>query len=306
MGHPLKNYQTSNQPFGSLATAGVVGSFYGTEVQYLVALYGNYQPYGHAGADYPTPVGTPVYAISAGTVLWAGWAEDLPDEGGVKKWLLYPKFPGIVTVIQHSWGISLTAHMAEAWLNVGDSVNEGQQIGLTGNTKARGEYVGAHVHIEALVDLSYRTGGGLIYGRTNPEQFYGTIDYSGTITPQEETVALEESDRQRFKEFMDDYFKNVRRFDGDRNIFDAVKQTRTDVLSTKAAVEAIPSKVLFENRVDGRNLFDWAKQLRADIAGIKSGEIDIPTLAAALAEQLPKADVAELAKQLEITVKEVQ
>lgn len=305
MGHPLKNYRTSNQPFGSLATAGVVGSYYGTEVQVLVAMYGNYQPYGHAGADYPTPVGTPVYAISAGTVLWAGWAEDLPNEGNVKKWLLYPKFPGIVTVIQHSWGISLTAHMSEAPLNVGDRVSEGQQIGLTGNTKARGEYVGAHVHIEALVDLSYRTGGGLIYGRTNPELFYGTIDYSGTITPQEETVALEESDRQKFKEFMDDYFINVRRFEGNRNIFDAVNQTRTDVLSTKAIATEIPQKVLFDNRIDGRNLFDWAKQIRADIAGIKPGSIDIPTLAAALAEQLPKADVAELAKQLQITVKDV-
>lgn len=307
MGHPLKNYRTSNQPFGSLATAGVVGSYYGTEVQYLVAEYGNYQPYGHAGADYPTPVGTPVYAISAGTVLWAGWAEDLPNEGNVKKWLLYPNFPGIVTVIQHSWGISLTAHMSEAWLNVGDKVSEGQQIGLTGNTKARGQYVGAHVHIEALVDLSYRTGGGLIYGRTNPEQFYGTINYSGTITPQEdEDMPLSGDDHQFILEVIDDYFKNVRPFDGNRNIIDAMKQTRTDVLSTKAAVEAIPQKVLFDNRIDGRNLFDWSKQIRADIAGIKPGSIDIPTLAAALAEQLPKSDVAELAKQLEITVKEVQ
>lgn len=183
MAHPLPpEYRTSNQPFGSLATQGVVASWYGTEVQYLVAAYGNYQPFGHAGADYPTPIGTAVYAISDGTVLWAGWAEDLPWEGSTKSWLLYPNFPGIVTVIQHSWGISLTAHMSEAWLNVGDRVAEGQQIGLTGNTKARGETVGAHVHIEALVDLSYRTGGGLIYGRTNPEQFYGTVNSQGTIT----------------------------------------------------------------------------------------------------------------------------
>jgi hypothetical protein len=186
VGHPLKTYRDANQAFGSYATAGVVGNPFGTEVQRLVADYGNYQPFGHAGTDYPTPIGTPVYAISDGTVLWAGWAEDLPGTGDIRAWLLYAYFPGIVTVIQHSWGISLTAHMSDAPLNVGDVVKEGQQIGLTGNTKARGQTVGAHVHIEALVDLSYRTQGDMIYGRVNPERFYGTLTNTGEITQEDE------------------------------------------------------------------------------------------------------------------------
>ena len=188
---PVDSKYEVSQDFGSYATAGVVGNANGNEVQQLVAMYGNYQPFGHAGQDIATPVGTPVYAISDGTVLWAGWGEDLPGDeswgpsGYFRRWALYKFFPGICTVIQHWWGISVTAHMSDAPLNVGDNVREGQQIGLTGNTKARGQTVGAHVHIEALIDLSYTTGGGLIYGRTDPTQFYGGLAATGSITPED-------------------------------------------------------------------------------------------------------------------------
>ena len=190
---PVSSKYEVSQDFGSYATAGVVGNASGSEVQQLVAMYGNYQPFGHAGQDIATPIGTPVYAISDGTVLWAGWGEDLPGDdswgpsGYFQRWALYKTFPGICTVIQHWWGISVTAHMSDAPLNAGDKVTEGQQIGLTGNTKARGQTVGAHVHIEALIDLSYSTGGGLIYGRTDPTQFYGGIAAQGSaITPLQE------------------------------------------------------------------------------------------------------------------------
>jgi hypothetical protein len=189
---PVSSEYEVSQDFGSYATAGVVGNAYGNEVQQLVAMYGNYQPFGHAGQDIATPIGTPVVAISDGTVLWAGWGEDLPGDeswgpsGYFQRWALYKTFPGICTVIQHWWGISVTAHMSDAPLNVGDKVTEGQQIGLTGNTKARGQAVGAHVHIEALIDLSYTTGGGLIYGRTDPTQFYGGLAAQGSATQEED------------------------------------------------------------------------------------------------------------------------
>ena len=58
-----------SQEFGSDATAGVTADPNGSEVQQLVAAYGNYQPYGHAGQDIACPIGTPVHAIAAGTVL---------------------------------------------------------------------------------------------------------------------------------------------------------------------------------------------------------------------------------------------
>ena len=54
---PVSDQFGVTQGFGSLATAGVVGDMNGSQVQVLVALYGNYQPFGHAGADLGCPVG---------------------------------------------------------------------------------------------------------------------------------------------------------------------------------------------------------------------------------------------------------
>lgn len=167
-----------NQAFGSMRTAGVVGNINASPdtVEFWVGRYGNYQPDGHAGCDFACPVGTPVYAMAAGTVLWADWGTKLPGDdswgpnGYFRRWALYKGFPGIVTVVQHDGWIGVYAHLSEAWLNPGDRVSEGQQIGLSGGTGG----VDPHLHAEALVDLSYPTGNGLIYGRTNPEPFFGS------------------------------------------------------------------------------------------------------------------------------------
>ncbi|KRE79936.1 M23 family metallopeptidase [Arthrobacter sp. Soil763] len=173
-----------NQPFGSMKTAGVAPSWTPDTVGWYVRLYGNYQPYGHAGCDIKCPEGTPVYAMAAGTVLWADWGTKLPGDetnaGYRQRWYLYKGFPGIVTVIQHDGWIGVYAHLSRASMNTGDKVREGQQIGLSGGTGG----VAPHLHVEALVDLSFKTGGGLIYGRTNPEQYFG----SAAIAPQAEAI----------------------------------------------------------------------------------------------------------------------
>lgn len=173
-----------NQPFASMKTAGVAPSSTPGTVGWYVKQYGNYQPHGHAGCDIACPEGTPVHAIAAGTVLWADWGTKLPGDetnaGYRRRWYLYKTFPGIVTVIQHAGWIGVYAHKSAAWMNVGDRVTEGQQIGLSGGTGG----VAPHLHVEALIDLSYKTGGGLIYGRTNPEPYFGGIAAMGeTITP---------------------------------------------------------------------------------------------------------------------------
>lgn len=181
-----------NQKFGSYATAGVTPNQYGTEVQQLVYLYGNYQPYGHAGCDIACPIGTPVRAIADGTVLWADWGTNLPgdesDAGYRLRWYLYKTFPGIVTVIQHDGWISVYAHLSDAPLNPGDRVTEGQEIARSGNTRSPGVSLGAHLHVEALVDYAYTTGNGLIYGRTNPEPYFGGIAAMGSVTTQAATT----------------------------------------------------------------------------------------------------------------------
>jgi len=185
------------QAFGSYATGGVTPDPNGTEVQQLVAAYGNYQPYGHAGQDIGTPIGTPVHAIAAGTVLWADWGTNLPgdesDAGYRQRWYLYKTFPGIVIVIQHDGWKGVYAHLSETPLNPGDQVTEGQQIALSGNTRSPGVTLGAHLHVEALIDDTYTTGNGLIYGRTDPTPYYGTgsINFQST-TPAEEPVTPEQ------------------------------------------------------------------------------------------------------------------
>jgi murein DD-endopeptidase MepM/ murein hydrolase activator NlpD len=140
-----------------------------------VQRYGNYQPFGHAGMDIACPEGTEVRAIAAGTVLWADWGTSLPgdetDAGYRRRWYLYKGFPGIVTLIQHPDWISVYAHLSRADLNPGDRVTEGQRIGLSGGTGG----VDPHLHVEALVNMSYRTGGGLIYGRTDPAPYFGSL-----------------------------------------------------------------------------------------------------------------------------------
>lgn len=171
-----------SQGFGGGATQGV--DPYGNDpMAALVRLYGNYQPFGHAGEDIACPVGTPVYAMASGTVLWADWGTNLPgdesDWGYRQRFYLYKGFPGIVTVIQHPWGKGVYAHLSSNDpAPKGTTVREGQLIGYSGDTGG----VAPHLHVEALINDSYITQGGLIYGRTNPASFYGTITPQSTTT----------------------------------------------------------------------------------------------------------------------------
>lgn len=184
---PVSAEFETSQEFGEGATAGIVGNpDPKSGMAYYVWLYGNYQEYGHAGKDIACPIGTRIHAPADGTVLYAGWAEDLPGSGPVRKWLLYYNFGGIVTVIQHAGWISVIAHQSDNdAVYAGMRVTEGQLIGKSGNSKTRTTYVAPHVHLEALVFLDYRTDvrKGIIYGRVNPDPFFGEgIAAQGTIT----------------------------------------------------------------------------------------------------------------------------
>lgn len=178
---PVSSQFRQSQGFGAMATAGVAPSKTPGTVGYYVHLYGNYQPNGHAGEDIATPIGTPVYAIADGVVVWADWGHRLPgdntDRGYRQRWYFYKDFPGVLTVLHHP---QLGIYTAYAHLSdnnpapVGSRVKEGQLIAYSGASSRGSAYgVAAHLHVEALVDLSYRTGGGLIYGRANPAKYYG-------------------------------------------------------------------------------------------------------------------------------------
>jgi len=200
---PVADQFKDTQQFGEGATAGVAPSWTPNTIGWYVRLYGDYQHEGHAGKDIGCPIGTPIHAVADGTVLYAGWCEDLPGTGNVRKWLLYYNFGGIVTVIQHDGWIGVVAHQSNNdHVKAGDRVKEGQLVGLSGNTKTRTTTVAPHVHAEALVYLDYRTdvSRGIIYGRVDPTPFFGGIAAQGTITPAsttQEDEVISDADIQR-------------------------------------------------------------------------------------------------------------
>lgn len=88
----------------------------------------------HPGIDIGVPEGTPVHAGGSGTVIMAGY------NGGY----------GNYTCIDHGGGISTCyAHQSVIQVSVGQSVSQGQVIGLSGNT---GFSTGPHMHFEVRIN----------------------------------------------------------------------------------------------------------------------------------------------------------
>ena len=196
-----------SQLFAGLATRGVVGRPDGSEVEYLVWLYGDYQPYGHAGVDIACPVGTPIRAMRAGTIVWAGWGEDLPGDdswgpsGYFRRWGMYKNFPGIVTVSKADGAdeFDIYGHQSSNdEVSVGTHVDEGQVIGKSGDTKTRTQKVGPHLHVVTVADpVNYSTDWPrMIFGCIDPTPLFGTtgIVLQGAITNAATTQAQEEED----------------------------------------------------------------------------------------------------------------
>ncbi len=88
----------------------------------------------HKGVDWATPVGTPVYASSGGTVAKAGWGSGY----------------GYVVYINHPDGRQTRyAHLSKVLVSPGQTVSQGDKIALSGNT---GVSSGPHVHFEILIN----------------------------------------------------------------------------------------------------------------------------------------------------------
>jgi murein DD-endopeptidase MepM/ murein hydrolase activator NlpD len=96
----------------------------------------------HSGQDFAVPVGTPVKAASGGVVVKAG-----PNGGGDGS--AY----GNAIVIKHGNGkYSQYAHLSKINVNVGQTVNAGKLIALSGNT---GNSSGPHLHFEIRTTPNY-------------------------------------------------------------------------------------------------------------------------------------------------------
>lgn len=90
----------------------------------------------HTGLDFAVPTGTPVGAVGAGIVTFAG-----PDG----------KYGNAVRIL-HEGGIATWyAHLSSIATKRGAQVDVGQLIGLSGAT---GNTTGPHLHLEVRVDVS--------------------------------------------------------------------------------------------------------------------------------------------------------
>ena len=84
----------------------------------------------HDGLDFGAPSGTPLYAMSKGTVVFAGYAGALGNKVEIRYW------DGTV-----SW----YGHMSRISVRSGESVMPGEVVGAVGNT---GHSFGSHLHLE--------------------------------------------------------------------------------------------------------------------------------------------------------------
>lgn len=88
----------------------------------------------HKGVDLCTPTGSAVYAADNGRVIVSEWSDSF----------------GYYIIIDHQNGMkTLYAHNSSLIAQVGDVVEQGQQIALSGNT---GRSSAPHVHFEVHVD----------------------------------------------------------------------------------------------------------------------------------------------------------
>ena len=112
---PVQGYITSG--FGNREATEIISSF-------------------HQGVDIGAVTGTKICASMEGTVVAASWAGDYGNH--IK--------------IQNGNVLTVYAHCSEINVNVGDYINQGQEIGKVGAT---GKVTGPHLHFEIRKDNRY-------------------------------------------------------------------------------------------------------------------------------------------------------
>jgi murein DD-endopeptidase MepM/ murein hydrolase activator NlpD len=103
------------------------------------AAAGAYNGKGHNGVDFGAPIGTPIKAAGAGTVLGTGNTDAVRGCYSFGKWIL----------IKHSNGLdTIYGHLSKISVSEGESVAGGEVIGYSGET---GYATGPHLHFGVYV-----------------------------------------------------------------------------------------------------------------------------------------------------------
>lgn len=98
----------------------------------------------HSGQDLVVDTGTPVKAVHRGTVVKAG-----PNGGGDG-----PAYGNAIVIEHDDRTYSQYAHLSQVKVQVGQRVDTGQEIGLSGST---GNSTGPHLHFEIRTTPDYGT-----------------------------------------------------------------------------------------------------------------------------------------------------
>ncbi|MBP7228276.1 MAG: peptidoglycan DD-metalloendopeptidase family protein [Longilinea sp.] len=114
------------------------GTFVWPSTNHFLSGYDYSPATNHYGIDVDGDMGSPIYAVDGGVVVYSGW-----NDYGY----------GNVIVIDHGTGWqSLYAHLDQINVACGASVYQGQLIGLMGST---GRSTGPHLHFELRTDHAY-------------------------------------------------------------------------------------------------------------------------------------------------------
>jgi murein DD-endopeptidase MepM/ murein hydrolase activator NlpD len=102
---------------------------------------------GHSGIDWLLPKGTPLFAVTAGEVVFAGgqtfncWLEGNREVTNITVTLKFIATDGQTYFLIYT-------HLDRIDVAVGDLVSEGQQVGLSGDSGCVGTSRTAHLHLE--------------------------------------------------------------------------------------------------------------------------------------------------------------
>lgn len=140
---------------------------------WLIKKFGNYQPNGHSGHDFPGAEGTPIYAIDDGVVMWADEGTKLPGDnsatGWASRWYLDKPHTGRTVAIEHTamgGFTSIYSHLKSWAVKPFQKVKAGQLIGHMGST---GRVTGTHLHLDVVPHTYAWTNG--FYGRVDPTPY---------------------------------------------------------------------------------------------------------------------------------------
>lgn len=107
----------------------------------------------HAGMDFASDIGTPVYATGNGTIIETGWKQGY----------------GNTILIDHGYDYKTRyAHLSAIKVKNGQKVSRGEEIGLVGNT---GKSTGPHLHYEVLYKGKHDKSNQLLFLCLSPQDY---------------------------------------------------------------------------------------------------------------------------------------